>query len=180
MVTWSDIQRWSSEAFEPTLNSLADARNDIMRAKDELESSDVGQNWRGAAANAAAAKRRQLIDDCESQIANIEELTAATRDAQRGTREVVMMAHQAEAMADHYGFAIADSGQVTDTPGGLAAAGLGGPQALNPLTNPHGPALVAERAKNMQETQGMVKHAIQKANAVDNNYAAALEKASQV
>ncbi|AWE42057.1 MULTISPECIES: hypothetical protein [unclassified Actinobaculum] len=173
MVTWSDIRRWNSAAFQPVLEALAEDRKRVRRAHWELECSDTSRDWQGKTADLAAVRRVQLQERCQVLVDAIDDLIAATSKAQSGTYAVELAVIEACSIADQYGFKILGSGQVTDASDGRAQP------TEDPEDFPKHLAELTARLNALERTQKVVELALQKAERVDRMYSEALGNAAQ-
>ncbi|MBE6484933.1 MAG: hypothetical protein E7Z96_09275 [Actinomycetaceae bacterium] len=195
MVSWADVKTWKSSGLDSSLDTLTNARKQAMRSGESIVNSDISDDWRGAAADAGARKRRELEDECEFLLASIGDLITATSAAQDGVGDVELFVNEAIAAADHYGFSISESGEVSDTFAGLARAGLdtldgigdfllttATPRVADLMTllgqevDSQDMTALTERMAARRNAQDAVNSAIQKANEVDTAYKEALDK----
>ena len=114
MTTWSDLQKWDGDKFDHLIDVLVAIRHKASDSGEYVRDIDVSSGWTGAGATAAQNRRKDLANSSAFLLANLGEMIRITGKAQSDTSTVKTLVFEVQSLADHYGFNISTSGEVTD------------------------------------------------------------------
>ena len=111
--TWGTIKAWNGDDLNDTLDGLAEDRKKAADVRDSIDDIDVESGWEGEGADAAREAVGKLKDSCGHYGELLDDLLAATKDAQDGVNDVKKLADAARALAREHYLSISDDGKVS-------------------------------------------------------------------
>ncbi|MCP3797769.1 alpha/beta hydrolase family protein [Allokutzneria sp. A3M-2-11 16] len=162
MVSVSDVRRWRQPALDTAFQALGSRRDTLVGFDDELHATRSPAGWTGPAAEAATKHHGELTERMRRLVAGISAVRRAVGEAADAVKAVQRALGDAEHLAGRYGFSIADDGKIVDT--------------AHP--RPTDEAQVRERAAIQVELVDRVEQVLRRANDIDADLAAVLERAA--
>ena len=111
--TWGTIKAWNGDDLNDTLDGLAEDRKKAADVRDSIDDIDVESGWEGEGADAAREAVGKPKDSCGHYGELLDDLLAATKDAQDGVNDVKKLADAARALAREHYLTISDDGKVS-------------------------------------------------------------------
>ncbi|WP_086825396.1 alpha/beta hydrolase [Allokutzneria sp. NRRL B-24872] len=162
MVSVSDVRRWRPPTLDGVFQALGSRRDTLVGFDDELHATRSPAGWTGSAAEAAAKHHGELTERMRRLVAGISAVRRATGEAADAVKAVQRALGDAEHLAGRYGFSIADDGKIVD----IAQS--------RPTEAPQ----IRERAAMHAELVDRVEQVLRRANDIDADLAAVLERAA--
>ncbi|GAA4026154.1 alpha/beta hydrolase family protein [Allokutzneria multivorans] len=162
MVSVSDVRRWRPPTLDGVFQALGSRRDTLVGFDDELHATKSPAGWTGSAAEAATKHHGELTERMRRLVAGISAVRRATGEAADAVKAVQRALGDAEHLAGRYGFSIADDGKIVDT------------AQSRPTDEPR----IRERAAMQVELADRVEQVLRRANDIDADLAAVLERAA--
>ena len=180
-LTWGAIKDWNGDDLNDTLNGLAEDRKKAADVSDSIDDIDVESGWEGEGADAAREAVGKLKDSHVHYGELLEDLLAATEEAQDGVNDVKKLADAARALADESHLTISDAGKVSLNviEGGKAWRDLTRDSSAFSKSLLLGTVDVVSSLQALKKCKSLVHLACQKAVEVDASYVKALSGISE-
>jgi len=164
-LTWGSIKQWAPTTLDTAEVDLRTDRRSLLDLADELETMGLPKNWHGDAAEVSRTELRNVTQDLKDLVAEVSAAYAAVCDAADGVRGVELAVDAAAEYATLHDLSISSDGTVTDV----------GPD-IDEGSDHDNEVVKAEREGWVTECVDRIEQALRKANDVDTDLAAVLEK----
>ncbi|SDM91035.1 alpha/beta hydrolase [Allokutzneria albata] len=162
MVSVSDVRRWRQPTLDAAFQALGSRRDTLVGFDDELHGTKSPPGWSGPAAEAATKHHGELTERMRRLVAGISAVRRAVGEAADAVKAVQRALGDAEHMAGKHGFSIADDGKIFDV--------------AHP--RPTDETQIRERLFIRIELADRVEQVLRRANDIDADLAAVLERAA--
>lgn len=164
-LTWGNIKNWSPDALDTAETQLKKDRRSMLDLADELETMGLPKRWHGDASQTSHRKLKKRTQELKDLVAEVSAAYTAVCDAADGVRGVELAADAVTEYARLHQLSVSDKGEVTDV----------GP-AID-TGNEHDDGVAKdERDGWVTECVDRIEQALRKANDVDTDLSAVLDK----
>jgi hypothetical protein len=167
MVAYGDVRKWQAGPLDTAVTDLNKRCDELVGLSDELASSGAPAGWTGQGADSARAKRNDFTDRMERLVAGVAAVRRGLGEASDAVEALSHAVKETEEIAQRHHFAIGDDGSIAD----------------NAPTAAHDPKHVddhfRERERVKTELADRVEQAVRRANDIDGDLTALLNKAEK-
>ncbi|MGP4019238.1 alpha/beta hydrolase [Saccharopolyspora sp. 5N708] len=114
MVSFAEVRRWKPEELDSVHAELGKRRDNLIDLQDELDHAKNPEGWSGAAADAAAKRHGELVENMRALIAEVATVRVAVGTAADDVAKIKQQITQADHDARAGGFEITEEGGVKD------------------------------------------------------------------
>lgn len=167
MASYGDARKWRPEPLDEAERQLKARSDTLVGLADELTASANPAGWHGAAADRASTEIKQIADEMEHVVAELNTARAGFMHAADRVTELKRFIADTDGLAHAQRFSITDSGGIDDA----------GPSPDTPPDQLE--AVRRERQQTRTELADRVKQIVQYANDIDATLAKILDDVEQ-
>lgn len=170
MVTWSDILTWQPDGLDTVVDDLNDRAAKLRTAADSLQDASDAIASKGETVSAAKAAITKSLNDTNTAVSLVSELSVATAQAATGVADVQTRVHECQSFAQ--------INELDISAGGTASISDARMARINEAMMGNADVAVGlywQAVQDRDNLQRQIDSAIERANEVDSTYAGRLD-----